>query len=180
MAVIATKDKRTGRGEGTSKRLAREAAARDYIQRYLDLPRPKSRAAVLALPADLTDPTVRVATRKAVGQREREFALHPRWRPLLLQALVHSSWAYEHASAMKAARQKDNRLLAFVGRSVVDYEYVDAMTSAALESRPESFTLLTPTDKQLVRLSAALRLDDAMLLSRERSNTEVNDRQSPR
>ena len=68
-------------------------------------------------------------TQKTVERIRHEFGLQPSWRPLLLQALVHKSWAYEHQREVKAAKQKDYGLLAFVGSWVAlcDYMPIDRL-----------------------------------------------------
>jgi dsRNA-specific ribonuclease len=168
VAILTTKDKRTSRGKGKSKKLAREAAAQAFIERYLEKagaksPRAKSQSHGFTLPSDVRAPAT---TRKAIEQIRHEFGLQHRWQPLLFQALVHSSWAYEHQSEIKAAKQKDNSLLAFVGSWVVNYEHAHSMARMALDTRAAELSLLTLTEEQLAKVSGRLGLEDAMLLGR--------------
>jgi dsRNA-specific ribonuclease len=168
VAVFVAKDKRTSRGEGKSKKLAREAAARAFIARYLisappESPRAKARKHTFTLPSDIPAPAF---TRNAIEEIRHEFGLHDRWRPLLLQALVHTSWAYEHQAQIKAGKQRDNSLLAFLGSWVVEYEHSYSVASSALNTKAAELPLLTLSEEQLATVSGQLGLNNAMLLGR--------------
>ncbi|WP_197379977.1 ATP-binding protein [Mycolicibacterium mengxianglii] len=168
--VVSTEhDGICGRGSGRSKKDARKAAARSYFEtkqtnsgvgrselasspvRKFSLPRG------FPLPANAS---------VAVEQLSRELALEKRWRPLVAQFLIHSSWAYENRPLMDRTQQVDNSVLGFVGSWVTQFEYTFFAATAAIDVKDEQFPKLTPTEAELAHIALSLGIDEAMLLSR--------------
>ena len=59
--------------------------------------------------------------------------------PLLSQALIHTSWAYEHHFEMAKYNQQDNQVLAFVGAQAAGYEDALAAARQAAADPPQAF-----------------------------------------
>lgn len=167
-AELRTPGNRSALAHGATRKAAKMAAARTYIEQYLDPAAQRSPREPFAMPKIMTVPDV---TRRSVDLVRTEFALQPRWEPLILQALIHSSWTYENASKVEAARQADNSLLAFVGSHAIDHEYALSVGSGALQTRPDDLEVLTAPNDEVAPLASVLGLDGAMLLGRgEMSN----------
>lgn len=133
-------------GTGRSKKSAAHDAAREFLQRYY--PAVTSGAAVTVQPAH--------AVREISGYRDhtrtvdriqRAFVLRTTARPLLSQALIHSSWTYEHQAEATRAGQRSNQVLGLVGSHVLAYEHALAVAHRAVAERPDTLRLLTlPND----------------------------------
>ncbi|MFG3640782.1 ATP-binding protein [Micromonospora sp. NPDC047762] len=139
-----TRGRRTT-GTGRSKKAAAHEAARKFVQRYY----PAAAATVTAVrPA--------AQAREMLGYRDhtwtvdriqRAFALPPTARPLLSQALIHSSWTYEHQSETARAGQRSNQLLGLVGSHVLEHENRLAVARRAVVERPDTLLVVTlPND----------------------------------
>src|SRR5262249_47562200 len=98
-ATVTDRRGRRGDGSGTSKRRAAQSAALDFLKTHvpqaLSVPTSSDRTqrrAPIALPGP--ESHVRIV------QRLRSLFDVPDSAPLLSQALIHTSWAYEHRSEM--------------------------------------------------------------------------------
>lgn len=137
-ATVTDARRRRGTGVGRSKRLAAQKAALDLLQRHIPQalsvrkPEPTLRPVPVAIP----EPRDHVA---AVRELQRLFGLPTSATPLLSQALIHSSWAYEHSPVMARYHQQDNQALAFVGGEVSGYEDALAAACRAVIDPPEEF-----------------------------------------
>jgi signal transduction histidine kinase/dsRNA-specific ribonuclease len=135
--VIDTRGRR-GTGLGRSKRQAAQNAALDFLRRHnpqaLSMRTPDSapRRPLVAIP----EPYAHVA---AVRRLQKLFGLPTSAMPLLSQALIHTSWAYEHSFEMARYNQQDNQVLAFVGAQAAGYEDALAATRQAAADPPQAF-----------------------------------------
>jgi dsRNA-specific ribonuclease len=135
--VIDTRGRR-GTGVGKSKRQAAENATLDFLQRYIPqalsarTPQPTSRPVPAAIPGER-------AHTVAVRELQNLFVLPTSASPLLSQALIHPSWAYEHRSSMARYHQQDNQVLAFVGSEAAGYEDALAAARQAAADPPQEF-----------------------------------------
>jgi dsRNA-specific ribonuclease len=142
--VTDTRGRRTI-GTGRSKKAAAHEAARKFVQRYYPVAMATVTAVRPAAPA-----------REMLGYRDhtwtvdriqRAFALPPAARPLLFQALIHSSWTYEHQSETARAGHRSNQVLGLVGLYVLEHEYGLAMARRAVVERPDTLLVVTlPND----------------------------------
>ncbi len=166
-AVLSASGGRSASGQGASKKVARSVAAQAFIDLYPKQVGAKSptlrRTERFVWPAEFSVPP---ATRMAVEQIQRDFGLDARWVPLMLQALIHSSWAYENKKILAGANQKENLFLAFVGSIVTWSEYARSIASRAVAEKPAEASMIKLTEKQLADCFAALGLDAAVLLGR--------------
>ncbi|MER7755235.1 ATP-binding protein [Kitasatospora sp. NPDC097643] len=137
-AIAADSTGRQGIGRGSSKKAASRNAALDFIARHL----PHALQAVERLevrrvpPGEIPGHAAHVA---AVRRIQDLFSLPPSARPLLGQALVHASWAYEQRPLLEAMHQHDNQPLGFIGSHVLSFEYVLAQARRAVLSPPDAF-----------------------------------------
>ncbi|WP_246144881.1 ribonuclease III family protein [Actinacidiphila oryziradicis] len=92
------------------------------------------------------------------------FALPETALPLLSQAFIHASWAYENSAKLLRYRQQNNQVLAFVGSNVVVYE--DALVAAqqAVLEPPEQFSYLNLDNKAYDDVFREAGLENAVLL----------------
>ncbi|PQE01777.1 hypothetical protein CYL16_06960 [Mycobacterium sp. EPG1] len=163
-AVLSTPGRKPVAASGTSKKSAREACARRYLEHYVKVSAEKrsvTRRIVTPKPMELPP-----ATDRAITKYGTEFKLDATSRPLLTQAFIHSSWAYEHRPEIEAARQQDFQILAFMGSHILNFEYVRSVCFEALRNPPEDLSLTAQTDEHHAAISRALRLDDVVLLGR--------------
>jgi signal transduction histidine kinase len=140
-----TRGRRTT-GIGRSKKSATHEAANEFVQRYY----PAAKAAKGA------DRQLGAPPREIRGYREhtwaidriqRAFALPQAARPLLSQALIHSSWTYEHQSETGRSGQRSNQVLGLVGSHVLGFEYTLALARRAVADRPDTLLVVTlPND----------------------------------
>jgi dsRNA-specific ribonuclease len=124
--VIDTRGRR-GTGLGRSKKQAAHNAALDLLKRHIPQALSVRSAGPALGPASVAirEPHAHVV---AVHELQELFGLPASATPLLSQALVHSSWAYEHRTEMARYHQQDNQVLAFVGGEAAEYE--DALAAA--------------------------------------------------
>ncbi|MCA1651075.1 MAG: hypothetical protein LC753_12610 [Acidobacteria bacterium] len=135
-AVVIDEAGRRSVGSGGSKTAASQAAAWAFIEaNYLDLvpagPNPRQ-------PRSPQPVTSHNAHEKVVLQLQELFSLPDSARGLLSQALIHQSWAYEHAQSIQEANQRDNQVLAYLGSTTTNYEYTRSLSIAILENRSAS------------------------------------------
>jgi dsRNA-specific ribonuclease len=129
---------RRGTGLGRNKKQAAQNAALDFLRRHIRqaltirAPEPAPRLPLVAIP----EPHAHVA---AVRKLQELFGLPTSATPLLSQALIHPSWAYEHRFEMAKYHQKDNQVLAFVGVEAVVYEDALAAARHAAAHPPQEF-----------------------------------------
>ena len=135
---------RRGTGVGRSKKQAAQNAALDLLQRYIPQALSTRTSEPLLTPASgprqfpVTIPEPRDHA-VAVGELQTLFALRTSAAPLLSQAFVHSSWAYEHRRDIARYHQQDNLVLAFVGAEAAAYEDALAATRQAAAYPPLEF-----------------------------------------
>ncbi|UKZ02712.1 ATP-binding protein (plasmid) [Streptomyces viridifaciens] len=142
-AVVTDNDGRQGAGEGGSKKVAGRNAALDFLQRHLPhvVRAQADREVRKPLFMEIPGPEPH---RRAVRRVQDLFSLSPAARPLLGQALVHASWAYEQRDLMARCGQQDNQVLGFMGSQVLNFEAVLIQAARAVISPPEEFRLNTP------------------------------------
>ncbi|OKI41579.1 hypothetical protein A6A29_37155 [Streptomyces sp. TSRI0281] len=145
-AVVTDTRRRTGKGSGSSKKAASQLAALDFLQRHVPQ--------VLAARDTAVSPPPRAqeipASRAHVGtvrHLEALFSLPETSRPLLSQALVHASWAYENGHQMERYRQQDYQALAYLGSQILGYEHLLATARRIVVTPPAEFAFVTlPND----------------------------------
>ncbi|MET9883786.1 putative dsRNA-binding protein [Streptomyces sp. NPDC006430] len=145
-AVVTDSKGRKGTGDGRSKKAAAQHAALDFLQRHADpaLFRPVNRSA-RRLPA-LEIPGLESHNR-TVRRVQELFSLPVTARPLICQALVHASWAYENRSAIAKCGQQDHQVLAHVGSWVLIYEHYLAVARHAVANPSEHPVFATLPDR---------------------------------
>lgn len=140
-AVVTDDRGRCGTGVGPSKKRASQQAALDFLQRHVPEAFGMRRATTPRTdPAEI--PRQQRHTRM-VRRLQDLFSLKSSARPLLSQALIHSSWAYEHRGVLAACRQQDNQVLGFIGSQVLNYEHALAGIRRVLPDPPEELAFLT-------------------------------------
>lgn len=129
---------RRGSGAGRSKKLAAQNAALDFLQRHIpQAPTGRNREQTLRPnPVAIPEPRAHAV---AVRELQDLFFLPLSATPLLSQALVHASWAYEHRPEIAKYRQQDNQVLSFVGAETAGYEDAFAATRHAVADPPQEF-----------------------------------------
>jgi signal transduction histidine kinase len=141
LAVATDTRGRRTTGTGRSKKAAAWEAAREFVQRYYPTATATNVAAFRpAAPAR----EIRGYRDHAwtVDRIQRVFGLSPAARPLLSQALVHSSWTHEHRSETARAGQRSNQVLGLVGSHVLGYEYTLAVARRAIVERPDTLLVV--------------------------------------
>ncbi len=140
-AVVTDDRGRYGSGVGPSKKRAAREAALDFLKRHV--PEAFStRTVTVARPAAEEIPSSQPHT-QMVRRLKGLFSLPSTACPLLSQALIHSSWAFEHRGVMSACRQQDNQVLGFIGSQVLNYEHALVGTRHSLLNPPDAVANLT-------------------------------------
>lgn len=161
---------------GPSKKAARWAAAEQLLRQYF----PRETAKV-ARSADPPRPPLCVLREghpghvRAVDEIASAFRMAESAKPLISQALVHSSWAYEHQLEMTRAQQRDHGVLAFVGSHVLDYEACLAETVQVVRDAPEEYAHRTVESRTHLVAMHSIDLRRGILLGRGQRSTGVSD-----
>ncbi|WUW93085.1 ATP-binding protein [Streptomyces sp. NBC_01451] len=139
---------RCAEGCGRSKRAASSLAAYNFLVQH----HPASvQRAQISSPANAVQPTSDLPEksehRQIVARVQKLFGLSGSARPLLSQALMHSSWCYEKGYWITRARQRDNTTLAFLGSQVLNFESARTQALRALSTPPSDLAVKTvPND----------------------------------
>jgi dsRNA-specific ribonuclease len=135
-AVVTDEAGRHGAGSGNSKTAAGQAAAWAFIETYCLHLLP---TAPTPTGSHSPNPITSVAAHEKIVFRLQElFSLPDSARGFLSQALIHQSWAYEHAKVIREARQRDNQVLAYLGSVTTNYEYTRSVAISVLNDRSMS------------------------------------------
>jgi dsRNA-specific ribonuclease len=127
-----------GTGAGRNKKDAAQKAALDLLQKLIPHAR-SSRTSMLGTrpsPVAIPEPREHVV---AVHKLKSLFQLPETAAPLLSQALIHASWAYENRPRIIRYHQQDNQILAFVGAEAALYESALAATYRVVADPPQEF-----------------------------------------
>ncbi|WP_188114116.1 ATP-binding protein [Streptomyces apricus] len=141
-AAVTDKRHRIGQGSGRSKKAAAQHAALDFLQRHApQIFTARNETATRRRPAqEIPAPGAHSQT---VSQVQRFFSLPDTSRPLLSQALVHSSWAYENRIQLASCQQQDYQVLAYLGSRVLIYEHLLATARNAVVDPLDKFEFNT-------------------------------------
>lgn len=145
-ASVTDTRRRTGQGSGRSKKAAAQQAALDFLQRHVpQVFTPRGATSAARLPArELPGPGAHI---QAVSHLQSLFSLPAASRPLLSQALVHASWAYENRSQIARCHQQDYQVLAYLGSQVLIYEHLLSAARHTVVDPPAEFAFITlPND----------------------------------
>ncbi|MDH6221549.1 ATP-binding protein [Streptomyces pseudovenezuelae] len=145
-AVAMDTRRRTGEGTGRSKKAAAHQAALDFVRRHIPHAfTTRDETVTRRMPArEVPGPDAHV---QAVRRMQDLFALPATSRPLLSQALVHASWAYENRSEIAKCHQQDYQVLAYLGSLVLIYEHLLAAARHTVVDPPDEFAFITlPSD----------------------------------
>ena len=137
-AIVTDTRGRRGDGLGRNKKQAAQNAALDFLQRHIPQALSSRASETAPLPARVALPEPRAHV-LAVQRLRDLFGLPASATPLLSQALIHSSWAFEHRASMAKYRQQDNQLLGFVGAQAAFYEYARAVAYQIAADPPQEF-----------------------------------------
>ncbi|MCH6161582.1 ATP-binding protein [Streptomyces marispadix] len=145
-ALVKDSRGRSGRGNGRNKKAAAQQAALDFLHRHIpQVFNPRRVATAPSRPAQ----EIRASPGHLVTIRRTQdlFSLPETSRPLLSQALVHASWAYENRYLMARCQQQDYQTLAYLGSQVLIYEHRLAETRHIAIDPPDEFGFMTlPND----------------------------------
>ncbi|MEU6372147.1 ATP-binding protein [Streptomyces sp. NPDC046909] len=145
-AVVTDTRRRAGEGSGSNKKAATKQAAVDFLRRHAPEVLTARTTAVPPSPPAREIPASRAHV-DTVRRLETLFSLPETSRPLLSQALVHASWAYENGHLMERCRQQDYQVLAFLGAQVLGYEHLLAIARRIVVAPPAEFAFITlPND----------------------------------
>lgn len=141
-AVVTDTHRRAGEGSGSNKKTAAQRAALDFLQRHV----PQvltARDTAASPPPPAQEIPVSRAHVGAVRRLETLFSLPETSRPLLSQALLHASWAYENGHQMERYRQQDYQALAYLGAQILGYEHLLATARHIVVAPPTEFAFTT-------------------------------------
>ncbi|WAE75585.1 ATP-binding protein [Streptomonospora nanhaiensis] len=160
---------RTGQGVGRSKKAADQEAALDFLQRHMPQAfTTQNRTGVRRRTSkEIPAPNSHV---QAVRRLQNIFSLPEASRPLLSQALVHASWAYENRSLMSRCHQQDYQVLAYLGSQVLIYEHLLSAARHIVSDPPHKLIFITlPNDVYNIAFQRASLKDGLLLGSGQRS-----------
>lgn len=141
-AVVTDTRRRAGEGSGSNKKTAAQLAALDFLQRHL----PQvltARDSAVSPPPPAQEIHASRAHVDTVRRLETLFSLPETSRPLLSQALVHASWAYENGHQMERCHQQDYQALAYLGAQILGYEHLLATARRIVVAPPAEFAFTT-------------------------------------
>ncbi|MFC4604631.1 hypothetical protein [Rhodococcus kronopolitis] len=163
-ATLADAKGRSVTGTARSKKSARAAAAGEFIRRHGSLSNVARKADNYRLPKELDMATF--SWQRRVAEVVDGFGTGAEWRGLVEQAFVHSSWAYENKVSIERTWQQDNRVLAFVGSHIVQYEYTRAVGRTVLRELPEAVHIATQSGEAIGEAALSLGIGDMLMLGR--------------
>ncbi len=161
-ATVTSQDGRQGTGEGASKKTASRAAAEEFLRKYV--PNVFRKEPDGESGTDALEITEEPAHSQTVGRLQDLFSLSSAARPLLSQALIHSSWAYENRPKMKACRQRDNLILGHIGSQVLNYEFSLSCARQIVEDPLQELSNSTPPNRVLDKAFRHAGLAQGLLL----------------
>ncbi|MEU4568991.1 ATP-binding protein [Micromonospora sp. NPDC023956] len=164
---------RVGVGGGQSKKTAAQQAALDFLRKYHPAVRENDRSSA-ALSGKLLEIPRYAAHEKVVRRVQCLFSLPATAAPLISQALIHSSWAYENRAEMQRCYQQDNKMLGFVGSCVLDYEYAFNVVRNAMASPPDEFVGLTMTNNDYASTFRQAGLAPGLLLGAGQKSSGIS------
>lgn len=156
---------RYGTGSGCNKTAAAQAAAWDFIQVHcLDLVPATLTPAPPRTPSPIAEPTAHM---EEVTRLQKLFALPDAARGLLSQALIHQSWVYENSRVAQETQQRDNQVLAFLGKIATRYEYTRAVATSVLSKEDAiDHGIPTPRNETYVEAFRLTECEAGLLLGR--------------
>lgn len=160
-ATVTAPDGRTTSAAAASKKSARSAAAAKFVHTYGTVEAAAKWPFTLPQPMDISR-----AAQRRIDDATRGTGVADTWRPLLTQAFIHNSFSFENARTVARAGQRDNRLLGFVGSTVLEYEYTLSTAAHHLENPQEKYTHLTQTNENLAEAANLLHVGRALMLGR--------------
>ena len=146
-ATLTDSRGRRSTGEGASKKEAVRIASANFLRRYMphglaqDTARVRTDG-VQAAPLPVEGPAFGWHV-NAVQRLRQLFQLPVAASALLSQALIHSSWTYEHKELTARTLQQDNQVLGLVGSHVLTYEYALRAIRIVCQDPPKQFAFLT-------------------------------------
>jgi signal transduction histidine kinase/dsRNA-specific ribonuclease len=161
-ATVTSQDGRQGTGEGASKKTASRGAAEDFLRKYV--PRVFRKEIDQGIGTDAVEVPEEPLHVQTVGRLQDLFSLSPAARPLLSQALIHSSWAYENQPRMRACRQRDNLILGYLGSQVLNYEFSLSCARQVVEDPLQELSLSSPANRVLDKAFRYAGLAQGLLL----------------
>ncbi|MEU0414759.1 ATP-binding protein [Streptomyces griseorubiginosus] len=141
-AVVTDMRLRRGEGTGRSKKAAAREAALDFLRRHIPDALAARPQTDVRLPAPL-ELSPRAAHVQTVRRIQGLFRLPDTARPLLSQALIHGSWAYENRAEMARSRQQDYQVLAHLGAQALIYEHLRVAARHMVQEPTGDFSFLT-------------------------------------
>lgn len=167
-ATLSIEDGRRMAATAGSKKAARAQAADNFVRRFGSYETTERASFFLPRCVPLP-PTTKAICNALVGH----LAIDPDWRPLVEQSFLHSSWVYENKELARKANQVDNRLLAFVGATVLSYDYTRSVVSSLIDEKPNKYMHLSQTNESLTLAARLLHLDRAILVGKGQKNDGV-------
>lgn len=161
-ATVTSQDGRQGMGEGPNKKTASRGAAEEFLRKYV--PKVFKKKEDLEFETDAVEIPGEPPHGQTVGRLQDLFSLSPAARPLLSQALIHSSWAYENRPKIKACRQRDNLILGYIGSQVLNYEFSLSRARQIVDNPSQELYLSTPPNRVLDKAFRYAGLAQGLLL----------------
>lgn len=168
--VVTDERGHSGVGEGQSLKQAKKQAALNFLEQHY----PQVLRTSTVVPSPRKPPVeVGASTDHASTVRRVQtlFALPPTAQPLLSQALIHASWAYEHKREIDRYHQQSNQVLARVGSTVLDYEHNLAVAQQAAIQPPPRLALLTLQNETFNEAFGSSGLESGLLMGSGQSRT---------
>ncbi|MER7672035.1 ATP-binding protein [Kitasatospora sp. NPDC096128] len=169
IAVVTDRLGRPGKGQGSNKKTAARNAALDFVSKYMPhvLKDISIRSAPRQAPGEIPGPEKHAA---AVQRLQDLFSLPPAARPILGQALIHASWAYEQRNLLAPLHQQDNQAIGFMGSQVLNFEYLLVRAQRAVLSPPQSVVTSSVTNTVYDSVLRQTGLAPALLLGIGQAN----------
>ena len=175
VATCRAGSRRQTTGEGTSKKAARLSAAETMIREHFPEVAQKASSGHRPPHAPSSVPFSRNRDfQRTVDSITTAFGIGSDASPLIAQAFIHSSWAYENGQEMFRSRQRDHGVLGFIGSHVLDYEASLAETAEVVSTCAAEYAHRVVETSVHLEASHLLGLDRAMLLGRGQQQQGVS------
>jgi signal transduction histidine kinase/dsRNA-specific ribonuclease len=143
-ATLTDRRGRRSSGNGKTKKEAVRNASKEFLRQHLARESEADRSGISPSYVRANLAAIEGADQhgRAITRIRELFQLPEHATPLLSQALIHSSWTYEHPEIAARTHQQDNQVLGLVGSHVLNYDQALRVARVVCENPPEQLTSL--------------------------------------
>ena len=171
-AIVADSTGRAFTANGSAKKAARNGALEGWVRRHASHSIPRS-SKHRTVPEPRTINPLPQKTTRLIDSLLSDFELPESGRPLLTQAVLHSSWAHENRAAIERSRQRPYDTLAVEGSHVLaalrTHQQALSTLDATLHPSMDQARASAVPGAEVSALAESLEISSALLLGKGHS-----------